>query len=157
MDTITVTAPVVIRTAQDVVDIGQRKTPCMRCHRPMLTYSKDRHRIPGARYHCARGLCTGCYTIARRRRLQDWRRPAVPRMQRIWDFTRPTGDQPDPVVVDRIIAGERLPVTSVDLEAAVARLTACGRTARQIAETLGCTTRTVQRYRARARTEQAAA
>jgi DNA-binding NarL/FixJ family response regulator len=60
----------------------------------------------------------------------------------------PTLDDPDPVAVERIAAGQRpARYTAGEMRVAVELLTARGMSGRQIAVRIGCTRRTVQRYR----------
>jgi DNA-binding NarL/FixJ family response regulator len=62
------------------------------------------------------------------------------------------GDRYEPVLVDRACSGWVEPLTVAEMTAAVARLTARGDSAKQIAAVLRINSRTVQAYRARART-----
>lgn len=122
--------------------------PCARCNRntvPPPTSSRPRQ--AGTVYYCGKGLCRGCYSVERAKEHRLWLRPPGPRMR---FFTR-SGDELDDVAVGRALAGERLKLTAAEIDEAVRRLTAARYSARQIAETLGCTTRTVQRHRTRLR------
>jgi DNA-binding NarL/FixJ family response regulator len=96
------------------------------------------------RPHKARGLCGACYRRAQLRGTVA---------SHPLNTDRPASDPyVDPIAVDLACAGERPPGLTVEERAAVVdRLTARGRSARQIAKLLGCAQRTVTRYRARAR------
>jgi hypothetical protein len=68
-------------------------------------------------------------------------RPATP-------HATPTLNDPDPVAVERIAAGQRpTRYTAGEMRAAVELLTARGMSSGQVAARIGCTRRTVQRYR----------
>lgn len=64
----------------------------------------------------------------------------------------PRATAPDPAAVARILAGDMPPgATTADRAAALAAADRWGRSAAEVAVRLGCTTRTVQRHRARRR------
>jgi hypothetical protein len=68
-------------------------------------------------------------------------RPGVP-------HASPAPREPDPVAVERIAAGQRpARYTAGEMRAAVELLTARGMSSGQVAARIGCTRRTVQRYR----------
>ena len=111
--------------------------PC-ECGRLFMRSRNKGARPPGVLRHGGFGLCDTCYN--RERYTAEGRAAGF--------YT----DPPDEVVIDRAVEG-RPPagIRPVESRAAVAILSARGLSAAQIADHLGCTTRTVQRHRARNR------
>lgn len=63
----------------------------------------------------------------------------------------PVTDEPDWVVIDRLIAGTPVASTTTERAEAVRRMTAMGLTIPQIAARMHCSERAVDRYRAKVR------
>lgn len=109
---------------------------CAHCGKPMVP-DHWRRRLTGVAFHGGHGLCRPCYRAGRRPRGSMSYKPGV-------------GD-PDMVIVWRVLGGEQLRMNSAEFESVVAHWTRHGRSTSQIARALGCTERTVTRYRARIR------
>lgn len=104
---------------------------CIGCNRLTIT---GRYKIPGHTMYNAKGLCRGCYDKGRTRS-QRRRQPS------------------DWVKIDRAIHGIHIRLTSREITQAVDYLSFHGHSAREIADRLGVTPRTVHRARARVRTQ----
>lgn len=116
--------------------------PCARCTRPM-TRNRTRPLPDGVVRHMGLGKCSSCYNT-------DWQYAngirgtlKAGRRRHVYDV--------DEVVVERAIAGDRPVMNPAEYEAALQVLIGRPLTAREIADRLGCTQRSVVRGRGRSR------
>jgi DNA-binding CsgD family transcriptional regulator len=122
---------------------------CADCHRPM--HGRDGTLPDGHVRSHAHGLCVHCY----RRREYAARRHQRRNRPILWPARCPDVDE---IAVQRAAYhGDPIRLTVAERVEAVDYLTRHHYSAQQIADRLGMTERTVQRYRARARARQAAA
>lgn len=111
---------------------------CIRCGRQMA-HCRRRGAVPaGYVQHQGHGLCRTCHNAA-------FRRPGT-----LQNATKARTD-PDWAVVCRVIGGERLTTSCTERRLIVAELSRRGASARAIADRLGSSERTVERYRAQIR------
>ena len=114
---------------------------CARCHRPMK-HGKRPTLNPGEVRHDAHGHCHACY-VTITRTPQPRGRCRTGRLPIEYDI--------DEAIIARALAGHKPEMNPAERSHLIAYLTGKQDTARQIAERLGCTTRTVQRHRAQLR------
>lgn len=90
--------------------------------------------------HRANGQCGNCYTYVNR--------PVVHATRPLTYRGRPKAAEVDVMVVERMLAGDRLvPCSNAELHSAILTLDGRGLSAPKIAERLGVTPRTVTRHR----------
>lgn len=112
--------------------------PCGDCGKPMLPGTHFyRPTPPGLRRHAAHGLCKSC---SRGGQVRGY----LTGPQR-GNYVEPA----DPVVVHRLVDGQRLPSNPAERREATLLLTRAGWSAAGIARHLGIAQRTVVRYRTR--------
>lgn len=108
---------------------------CAACDRPMVRHYTQTS--PGVVAHYGHGKCRNCYALKHRQG------PPTKTMIRRYDT-----DEPDPVVIERALRGDRIPINNAELHQAITTLTTWGYSIRRTADHLGCSTRTINRHRA---------